>query len=656
MASQQDGSPMILNWRLRIWGALAWFSAHRIDLAILVALAAVAASVRLTMLTEIPAGLHGDEAWTGIDAARILEEGWIGPYVRSATGQPTGVLYLAAPFVQVFGETVFAIRALSAVLGIVTVLMAYVTFRVMFDRPTAAFAAIILAVSLWHLHFSRIAFTLISWPLMELVTLLFIFLGLKTKRWPYFGLAGVALGAGVYTYNAYSIFAAALTVFLVLVFAGAVLTSRRRQQGRWEPVALAGKLSLMAVLAIAVAAPLLFYAADSDNDYLFHHKHVSLLETEAWKTHSFSGRADLLLDRAGDFIDAAFWSGVEDGADGSGETAMVDRVSLALLLVGIVVLGWRWRGSASIVVLLMILIIPLGAVFTTGGTVRRSFGIVPFLALLTAAPLGAAWSWAERLSFHRRYAAYGAVAVVVGVIAFLNLSFYFDEFPESDVARETFDQELVEAANFMAGLPDDQLVYFYSTGWSFNSEVVRYLTGVLQGENRSTRIEPDPRSNVAYVFMQSDFGRIDEVVAKYPGGTRVDGGTVYQAYLLPRSQEPAFEGEIPRDRDGARIRDLTELQRVLETYALQEGVYPDTGSALQALCAVPQTDAGCALLDVAELPNDPLGDPSVNGYFYASDGNTYTLYARRESLFFDSCDDHPVPLANFESLLCVRGP
>ena len=200
MASQQAGSPMIWNWRLRVWGALAWFSAHRIDLAILVALAAVAGSVRLTMLTEIPAGLHGDEAWTGIDAARILEEGWIGPYVRSATGQPTGVLYLAAPFVQVFGETVFAIRALSAVLGIVTVLMAYLTFRVMFDRPTAAFAAVILAVSLWHLHFSRIAFTLISWPLMELVTLLFIFLGLKTKQWPYFGLAGVAFGAGVYTY------------------------------------------------------------------------------------------------------------------------------------------------------------------------------------------------------------------------------------------------------------------------------------------------------------------------------------------------------------------------------------------------------------------------------------------------------------------------
>jgi 4-amino-4-deoxy-L-arabinose transferase-like glycosyltransferase len=633
-----------------------WFAANRIDLAILVALAALAASLRLTMLTEIPAGLHGDEAWTGIDAARVLDKGWIGPYVRSAVGQPTGVLYLAAPFVHVFGETIFAIRALSAVLGIATVLMAYMTFRVMFDRPTAAFAAIILAVSLWHLHFSRIAFTLIAWPLMELVTLLFIFLGLKKKQWPYFGLAGVALGAGVYTYNAYSTVAAALAVFLALVFAGAVCTSWRLHEGRSEPVALLGKLSLMAALAVAVAAPLLLYAADPDNDYFFHHKSVSLLETEDWEAQSFSGRADLLLDGVGDFIDAAFWSGVEDGADGSGETAMVDRVSLALLLAGVVVLAWRWPGLASIVVLLMILMIPLAAVLTTGGIVRRSFGIVPFLALLAAAPLGAAWSWADRLSFYRRYAAYGAVVAVVGIVAYLNLSYYFDEFPESHVARETFDQELVEAANFMAGLPDDQVVYFYSEGWSYQSEVVRYLGGGLLGEDRSTRIEPDPRSDVAYVFMQSDVGRIDEVVAKYPGGTRVDGGSVYQAYLLPRSQEPAFEGEIPRDRDGVRIRDLSELQRVLDTYALQEGVYPDTGSTLQALCAVSQTDAGCALLDVAELPSDPLGDPSANGYFYASDGNTYTLYARRESLFFESCDDHPEALANFESLVCVRGP
>ena len=76
-----------------------WFVAHRIDLAILVGLAALAASLRLTMLTEIPAGLHGDEAWTGIDAARILDEGWVGVYVTSALGQVSGPLYFAAPFV-----------------------------------------------------------------------------------------------------------------------------------------------------------------------------------------------------------------------------------------------------------------------------------------------------------------------------------------------------------------------------------------------------------------------------------------------------------------------------------------------------------------------------------------------------------------------------
>lgn len=48
----------------------------------ILAITALAAFLRLYKLTEIPPGIIGDEGLMGINARRILDEGWIGAYVR----------------------------------------------------------------------------------------------------------------------------------------------------------------------------------------------------------------------------------------------------------------------------------------------------------------------------------------------------------------------------------------------------------------------------------------------------------------------------------------------------------------------------------------------------------------------------------------------
>ena len=257
---------------------------------------------------------------------------------------------------------------------------------------------------------------------------------------------------------------------------------------------------------------------------------------------------------------------------------------------------------------------------------------------------------------------------MLGLIAFLNLSFYFNEFPDSDIARATFLPDLTETADFMSELPEDQLIYFYSDRWSFGYETVRYLTGDRPGEDRSavfgetTGLEPDLSQDIAYVFMEPYLNRIDQVERLYPGGTRVDAGENYQAYLLPKSQEPGPTptSEPPRaamgQRDAIRTQDLETVRALIETYQEAEGSYPDTGGGVQSLCVFQELDAGCALRRVAPLPDDPLGDAGLNGYFYASDGESFAVYAQRESDTFAACKDHPVFLQQFETLLCVRGP
>jgi hypothetical protein len=124
----------------------------------------------------------------------------------------------------------------------------------------------------------------------------------------------------------------------------------------------------------------------------------------------------------------------------------------------------------------------------------------------------------------------------------------------------------------------------------------------------------------------------------------------------PTSTPPPSPGG--GERDLTRLQDLATIQDALEEYREENGSYPDNDGNVQSLCVFPDTDAGCELEDVlSSIPNDPLGEPlAENGYWYASDGDTFTVYAQRESEEFGECAEHPDHLGGIDSLLCVRGP
>ncbi len=120
------------------------------------------------------------------------------------------------------------------------------------------------------------------------------------------------------------------------------------------------------------------------------------------------------------------------------------------------------------------------------------------------------------------------------------------------------------------------------------------------------------------------------------------------------AQEAAAGAE---GRDTTRVTDLAAIQEALEQYREEHGNYPDTSGNIQTLCAFVDFDAGCALDEViSPVPQDPLGDPVTNGYFYSSAGTEYILYAARESELFSECSEHPDHLGQLDSLLCVEGP
>ena len=524
-------------------------AAARVDLAIVTAITLLAAVLRLWHLGTVPLGLHGDEAWTGLDAQRVLREGWIGPYVTSAVGQPTGPLYFTALLFKFLPQTTFTLRLSMALFGIATIPLAYAAFAAMFNRTTAAFAALLLAVMMWHLHLSRTGFMVVAWPFAEMAVLWALWHAMRLRSFALFVLAGVLTGLGVYTYNAFYLFIPVPLTAMLWRYA----PLPRRRSWSWRSLAYA---AVFALTAIAVSIPMVQYIVDHNDDYRFHQKLVSLTHSEQWREADTGERTHLIWSRADEFQDALINGNRVDLGDGLATRGNppLGRLLLAGALIGLVIAIWNWRRAEYAAVLASVAIMPWGALLTVSdGLFRRTMGIVPFVALLAALPL--AWLWENMLRLPGR-ARYGALTVLIlpAYVGGITVYQYFGPVQDDPEFQYIYPYQMDAASHYMAGLPPGTTVYFYSSHWSINYETRRFIAPAVRGVDRSREFRESSRviteaalvldaslnQNVAFVFLDAYVDELDPVVARYPGGTVTesdrDSETLYRAYYLPAAR------------------------------------------------------------------------------------------------------------------------
>src|SRR4030067_954837 len=132
---------------------------------LLIIIVILAAILRFWQLGQNPPSLDWDEAAHGYNAYSILktgrdEYGYKFPlYFRSFDDyKPPIYTYLVVPSVALFGLNDFAVRFPSATLGVVAVIFCYfMVFELFKNKPVALLASLFLAISPWHLQFSRVA-------------------------------------------------------------------------------------------------------------------------------------------------------------------------------------------------------------------------------------------------------------------------------------------------------------------------------------------------------------------------------------------------------------------------------------------------------------------------------------------------------------------
>ena len=98
---------------------------RRTALQLMVLCLLVAAALRLPKLTEVPPGLHYDEAANGLLAQEVGLGGERPIFIASYTGKETLFFYLAGGLMRVSGPSVFTLRLTSAYLGLLTVAVTF---------------------------------------------------------------------------------------------------------------------------------------------------------------------------------------------------------------------------------------------------------------------------------------------------------------------------------------------------------------------------------------------------------------------------------------------------------------------------------------------------------------------------------------------------
>lgn len=127
------------------------------------ALTVLVVSLRLYQLGEIPQGLTKDEAYYGYDAYSVLKTGrdiWGARYplrFKSTGEYKLGLTYLVIPAIKLFDLSELAVRAPSALFGLLTLPVLFMTLR-LFSLSTwlSLLMTVIFAFSPWSFGMSRL--------------------------------------------------------------------------------------------------------------------------------------------------------------------------------------------------------------------------------------------------------------------------------------------------------------------------------------------------------------------------------------------------------------------------------------------------------------------------------------------------------------------
>lgn len=191
----------------------------------MIAIILVASFLRLYKLDQVAPSLFGDELDVGYHAYSILKTGkdysgnsWPLHFQSLAEYRTPLYLYSAVPTVAIFGISGWGVRLPAAIFGILSVWAMYLLAkRITKKEAVGLLAAAVLAVSPWHIQYSRAAFE-VTQMLFFLILGLYFFLTALDQKGKNLWMSAVCFALMPWIYSTAKVFTPMLLIFLFLFY------------------------------------------------------------------------------------------------------------------------------------------------------------------------------------------------------------------------------------------------------------------------------------------------------------------------------------------------------------------------------------------------------------------------------------------------------
>lgn len=460
------------------------------EIGILFLILLLAAFLRFWQLGKVPASPDWDEAALGYNTFSLMQTGrdeygkFLPLILRSFDDyKPAVYAYLSILPIKIFGLNLWAVRLPSAILGVLAVLAVYFLVKELFsNRFLALTASFLLAISPWHLQFSRAAFESCTGMSINILIALFFLKGLK-KPW-FLILSAFFAGLNIYVYQAEKIFTPLMVLAMVIIWRRELLSLPRRYLAMSVVV---GLILVLPFIRLVLTTPEIFLRAKgtsfASDQTVFLSRTVQKLIRDI-ENRDYLG---LVLDNRRITYGLSFLSGYlshfnlnwlfisgDDTRHHAPGMGLLYLVELPFFLYGIYnLISGRQISQIKLFLFSWFLLAPLPAAFTSGVPhAVRALRFLPVVQIFTALGVVAFWQIIQKYQLPVKIS-----LIFIPLILFIFNFVYF------------LNQYFV------------QLNYFTSQSWQYGYEQAIEEIKKIEPHYRQIIVSSEPHLDQSYMFF-----------------------------------------------------------------------------------------------------------------------------------------------------------
>ena len=517
---------------------------------------AIATFFRLWQLSSIPPGLYPDVAINGNEALNSLKTGNFKVFYPENNGREGLFIWMVALSFSIFGASIWSIKIVAAIIGILTVLGLYLLTKELFSqyyeddsRSIALLASFFLATSFWHTNFSRLGFRAILLPFVLVFSFYFLFKGLREKKILNFIISGILFGLGFYTYISFRLAILLLPIILIPWWLIYKKPAVHTQQNLQKIFIL--HTSCFILLVFIVALPIGIYFLQNPHDFIGRAAPISIFAAENpikefgkslishlgmfnfrgdsnWR-HNFSGEPELFWP-----VGILFLIGI--------------ALSIKKLIISLKNKTFVLHTSYPLVLLGWFFIMLLPGILTYEGIPHalRTIGVIPVVCIFAGFGFWKIYRWFDKNTRRKRLllAAAFLFLLMTGIVEFDK---YFNKWGKHPEVRNAFSADYVEIGNFLNSLPAETQKYVivnrpgvpvpWPDGIPVPAQTIMFIENTKFSSPQSTYLLPENLNQIkinnrkaVIIAMRYDESLFAKIQQKFPEGEiqEKDGTWIYR--------------------------------------------------------------------------------------------------------------------------------